>query len=109
MVIRFHLDENVDHAVAQGLRLRGIGVTTSSDAGLIGAADEVQLAFALAEQRVIVTHDRDLLRLHAAGIEQAGIAYCHLEARTIGEIIRQLCLMHDCLTAEEMRRQVEYL
>ena len=36
-MIRLHLDENVDHAVAHGLRLRGIDVTTSTDADLIGA------------------------------------------------------------------------
>jgi predicted nuclease of predicted toxin-antitoxin system len=89
--------------------LRAIDVTTSSDAGLIGAADEYQLAFALREQRVIVTHDRDLLRLHSIGVEHAGIAYCHLEARTIGEMIRHLCLMHDCLSEDEMRGKVEHL
>ena len=100
-MIRFHLDENVDHAAAQGLRQRGIDVTTSTDAGLIGATDEAQLAFALAEQRVLVTHDRDILRLHAAGAKHSGIAYCHLEARLIGEIIRNLCLINDCLTIEE--------
>ena len=30
-VIRYHLDENVDHAVAHGLRLRGLDVTTTTD------------------------------------------------------------------------------
>jgi hypothetical protein len=38
-VIRFHLDENVDLAIASGLRRRGIDVTTSKEAGLIGASD----------------------------------------------------------------------
>jgi hypothetical protein len=93
----------------QGLRLRGIDVTTSTDAGLIGAGDEAQLAFALTQQHVIVSHDRDLLRLHAAGVAHAGIAYCDLQARSIGDIIRHLCLMHDCLTADEVSGQVEYV
>jgi hypothetical protein len=35
--IRFHLDEHVDHAVADGLRRRGIAVTTTADADLLGA------------------------------------------------------------------------
>jgi predicted nuclease of predicted toxin-antitoxin system len=55
--MRFHLDENVDHAIADGLRRRAIDVTTSTDVGLLGAADESQVAFALEESRVIVTHD----------------------------------------------------
>ena len=46
--IKFHLDENVSNAIANGLRMRGIDVTTSPEAGLIGASDEQQLAFALA-------------------------------------------------------------
>jgi hypothetical protein len=38
--IRFHLDENVDSAVADGLRRRGVDVTMPNDVGLIGASDE---------------------------------------------------------------------
>ena len=55
MAIRFHLDENVDGTVANGLRLCGIDITTTRDAGLIGALDGEHLAFASAENRVIVT------------------------------------------------------
>ena len=39
-MIRFHLDENVHHGVARGLRLRGFDVTTTTDAGLLEATDE---------------------------------------------------------------------
>lgn len=109
MALRFHLDENVDHAIAQGLRLRGIDVTTTIDAGLVGRSDQHHIAFALPAKRVIITHDPDFLCLHAAGQEHSGIAYCHPQTRSIGEIIRYLCLMHDCLTPDEMQRQVEYL
>jgi Domain of unknown function (DUF5615) len=38
--IRFHLDENVSNAVAEGLRRRGIDVTTTSEQGLISVSDE---------------------------------------------------------------------
>jgi hypothetical protein len=44
--IRFHCDENVDPAVADGLRRRGINVTMPADAGLIGAGDDGHLAYA---------------------------------------------------------------
>ena len=63
MEIRFHLDENVNGAVANGLRLRGLDITTSKDADLIGAKDRVQLAFAQDKKRVLITHDDDLLNL----------------------------------------------
>ena len=47
--IRFHLDEHGNSAVADGLRRLGIDVTTTSDAGLLGADDTDHIAFALAE------------------------------------------------------------
>lgn len=52
--IRFHLDENVNSAVADGLRRRGVDVTATSEAGLIAASDEVQLEFAHEYQDRIV-------------------------------------------------------
>ena len=42
--IRFHLDENVDPAIATGLKRYGIHVTTSIDAGLLRVPDEHQVA-----------------------------------------------------------------
>ena len=53
--IRFHLDERVANAVAACLRRLGIDVTTTNDAGLRGATDPDQLAYANAEGRVIFT------------------------------------------------------
>jgi predicted nuclease of predicted toxin-antitoxin system len=57
--IQFHLDENVDPDIALALRRHGIDVTTSREMNLLGQPDEVQLAFACEQGRVIVTHDTD--------------------------------------------------
>ena len=57
--IRFHLDENVDPDVARALRRHGIDVTTSVEVGMLTTEDVAQLAYALEEGRVIVTHDAD--------------------------------------------------
>ncbi len=107
--IRFHLDENVDPAVAEGLRRRGADVTTSQEAGLLQSSDAQQLAFALAESRTIVTHDEDFLAVASQGAPHAGSAYCHQEFRSIGQIIAGLMLIRDCLSPEEMRNHVEFL
>jgi predicted nuclease of predicted toxin-antitoxin system len=107
--MRFHLDEHIDPAIASGLRLRGIDVTTTVDANLLSAPDEQHVEFALREDRVIFTNDADFLRLDAAAIDHPGIAFCARGTRTIGYIIRRLCLMHDCLESDEMRGRVEYL
>jgi hypothetical protein len=37
--IKFHLDENVRNAVAQGLKRRGIDVTTTPEKSLVGVFD----------------------------------------------------------------------
>lgn len=108
-MIRFHLDEHIHPAIATGVRVRGIDVTTAAEAGLLGANDEQHLAFATREQRVIVTHDSDFLVLHANGKPHAGIAFCHHEARSIGEIVAALVLMNECLTADEMQNRVEFI
>jgi Domain of unknown function (DUF5615) len=42
--IRFHLDENVDPAIGDGLRRRGADVTTTQGVGLTSASDEKQFA-----------------------------------------------------------------
>ncbi|RJP37077.1 MAG: hypothetical protein C4547_06300 [Phycisphaerales bacterium] len=107
--IRFPLDENVDPDVAHGLRRYGIDVSTTVASGLRTASDEVQLAFARNEQRVLVTHDVDFLDPHISGTDHPGIAFCKKTDRTVGQIIRQLILVYEVLTPGELAGQVEYL
>lgn len=107
--IRFHLDEHCPTAVAEGLRRRGINVTTTPEAGLQGALDTEHVAFALREGRVILTEDEDFLALHASGVSHAGITYCHQGTRSIGEIIRGLMLIWDVFEPHEMHNRVEWL
>ncbi len=71
-MIRFHLDQHVANAVAVGLRLRGIDVSTTHEAGLQEAEDSAHIAYALAEGRVIFTQDDDFVRHHHAGVHHAG-------------------------------------
>jgi hypothetical protein len=41
--IRFHLDENAHRAIADGLRRRGVDITTTPEAGLLNASDEAAI------------------------------------------------------------------
>lgn len=107
--IRVHLDENVDPAEADGLRRRGVDVTTTPQVGLMSASDEKQLEFALAEGRTLVTHDEDFLAFGKGGVTHSGIAYCHPPLHSIGQIISALLLIRDCMTPEEMKNHVELL
>lgn len=106
---RFHLDEHVAIAVAVALRKHGIDVTSTKEAGLIGADDSSQLEYARRQGRVIVTHDADYLRWHSRGIEHSGIAYRHEDARSTGQVVETLRLIYELLSPEEMAGRVEFL
>jgi predicted nuclease of predicted toxin-antitoxin system len=107
--IRFHLDESVASAVALGLRLRGIDVSTTVEERLISATDEQQLVFAAGQGRVLVTHDADFLRLHAGEHPHAGVVFCHQRDATVGALVRGLVLLSALLSPEEMVNHVEFL
>jgi hypothetical protein len=70
-----------------------VDAMTAAEANMLGTKDEQQLAFALREGRVIFTADDDFLRLHAAGVEHAGIVYAP-KRTSIGEIVRGLMLIY---------------
>jgi predicted nuclease of predicted toxin-antitoxin system len=107
--LRFHLDESCPQAIAEGLRRRGIDVTTSLDVSLIGASDEEQTAHALAEGRVIFTLDRDFLRINGSGNPHAGIVYCRQGKRGIGSIIQGLTEVWEVMEPDEMSNWLIYL
>jgi predicted nuclease of predicted toxin-antitoxin system len=107
--IRFHLDENCHRAIADGLRRRGVDVTTTPEVGLLNATDDEQLAYAFPLGRVIFTQDRDFLRLHAAGTPHPGIAYCDKDTKRIGQIIALLVLLWEVCEPEDMVNRVEFI
>ena len=107
--IRYDLDEHCDPAIATGLRLHGVEVTTTPEAGLLHARDEEHIAFGVATRRVIFTQDQDFLRLHAAGMEHRGIAFCDRQRRSIGQILAGLLLIWEVYQPEEMANRIEFL
>jgi hypothetical protein len=66
------------------------------------------LTFATKANCVIFSHDTDFLRIHASGVEHAGIVYTANRA-DVGKIIRNLKLIHDVMDSEEMRNHVEFI
>ena len=113
--IRFYLDEDIQsHALVAGLRARMADVLTSSEAGRNETDDDVQLAFATQEDRVVVTCNVvDFPRLHrevlAAGREHAGIVIVPQQRWQVGEIVRRLLALREELGAGKMRNRLEYL
>ncbi|WP_445634769.1 DUF5615 domain-containing protein [Nostoc sp. DSM 114161] len=98
--IRFHLDENVDPAIALGLRRYGIDVTTTNDVELRTQSDEIQLAFIQETQRILFTQDADFLIIASSRFDHPGISYCKKGTRSIGEIIETLVLIYEAIAPE---------
>ena len=107
--IRFPLGEHISNAVAQALGRRGIDVLTAAEAGLLGAPDAAYLEHAREQGRVVVTQDRDFLRLHHDRRPHAGIAYRGQGTRTTVQWITGLLLIHDVLETDDMVGKVEFI
>ncbi len=102
------------HALVAALRKHGLDVSTALEAGATAETDEQQLAFATAQGRVLYSHNvGDFCRLHAQwlshGQSHAGILLAHQEQFSVGERMRRILRMADCLSAEEMRNRLEFL
>ena len=84
-------DENIHPDVVSALRERRCDVTTVAEAGLGGAADDAVLRHAVAEGRVVCTHDSDFGSLAFQGDEPfVGIIYLrpgHIDPRFVLEMI----------------------
>ena len=107
--IKFHLDENCDPRIVAGLRLHGIDVTTAANAGLLHASDHEHLAWALDQERAILTQDADFLRMAAAGQKHPGILFYPDQGRSIGQVIRALHLFWELCEPAELADQVQYI
>jgi predicted nuclease of predicted toxin-antitoxin system len=76
---RLYMDEQFPKVVSQLLREMGHDVLTVQEAGKgnLGIPDEDVLAFAIGENRAVVTLNRDdFIRLHRSDSQHCGIIVC---------------------------------
>ncbi len=74
---RIYADEQFPRQVVQNLRSLGHDVLTVQEAGNTGLPDEDVLAFAISENRVVLTvNRRDFFRLHKLEPGHSGIIAC---------------------------------
>jgi hypothetical protein len=107
-----YLDEDVDVLVADLVQARGFDVVTTVGEGRLHQDDEAQLAFATAEQRVLLTHNRVhfeelATQYFAAGRSHAGIIIA--VRRSPYEIAHRILVLLDQVTADEMQNQIRYI
>lgn len=109
--IALYLDEDVDVLLVRLLRARGYAATTTQEAGNLGASDDQQLAYAVAHEMALLTHNRADFRLaqdrFQRGEEHAGIIIA--VRHPAHEIARRLLLILNAITADEMHNAVRYI
>ncbi|MBL8203016.1 MAG: DUF5615 family PIN-like protein [Blastocatellia bacterium] len=109
---RLHLNENLSPRLAEQLRKHGFDVTTSHEMDMLAEPDDVQLAFATAEQRAIVSFNvRDFAPLHdeyqAAGREHWGMIFSTQEPLNI--LFQRLLRLLNAVSAEDLKNQIRWL
>jgi hypothetical protein len=113
MAVSFYMDHNVPKAIAMGLRLRDVDVVTAWEDGCSALPDDDLLDRANELDRVLFTHDDDLL-IEAAhrqemGVTYAGVIYAPQLQLTIGRIVEDLEMIAKAGFPEELRDGLLFL
>jgi hypothetical protein len=114
-MVRLLADENFNNDILRGLRRRNpeIDIVRVQDVGLARADDPTVLAWAAAEGRIVVTHDRRTLATFAydrvrAGLPMPGVIEVS-RYLPIGQAIEELLLLVVATRDDEWDGQVRYL
>lgn len=108
--IQIYADEDVNLAIVEGLKRRGIHAYSCLDFGNKGLSDTQQLEFALKKHFVILTHDTDFLRLvHTEGLLHSGIIFVSQTKMSVGEVIRSIEYLVSIFQLEDMENHIEFL
>ena len=113
LIARLYFDEDADARLAEALRRCGYDVETTVEAGLLEASDEEQLAYAVSQQRALVTHNiKDFPGEHArwgeAGGKHLGIIILSGHS-TVGIWLRRMENLLNYFSAEELQNQLLFL
>jgi predicted nuclease of predicted toxin-antitoxin system len=108
--VRFYMDHNVQGAVVDALRVRGVDCLTAQEDGATTLNDDSLLARATALGRVLVTHDKDFFAIFetwwTAGRKLTGIVQSLPTQITIGQLIEDLHFIAEAAEPEEMQNSL---
>ena len=112
LFIELYLDEDVNVLVASLLQGRGFVAVTTRDEGQLQNSDAQQLAYAVNQQKTILTHNRadfeNLAQIYAeTGQTHYGIILAVRHPPY--ELVRRLMRILNHVTADEMENRVRYI
>jgi predicted nuclease of predicted toxin-antitoxin system len=111
-MLRLASDADVHGALLRGLRRRypGIDLVRVQDVLPEGTSDPEVLAWATAQNRVLITNDRNTMIAfayqHATDGEPTPGLVVTSNGQSIGSAIEQILLIIECMSEEEIRNQV---
>jgi uncharacterized protein with PIN domain len=111
-LILLYTDEDVHLKLARELRRRGVDAVAAVEAGTVGQPDDTQLAFAVSQQRTVLTFNvGDYVQLHARYLQGSLSHYGIVVSPqySIGETLRRVLKLYHSLSSEDMRNRLEYL
>ena len=113
LYVRLYCDEDVSAGIVANLRQRGFDILSARDTDRLHLDDDAQLAFAVAEQRALLTHNRyDFEQQHtrylAEGRQHCGIILAMRRPSDSAVVVRLLALLNS-VTGEEMINQLRYV
>lgn len=115
MTIKVYFDEDAQRdSLVASLRVRGVDLLTSGEAGMNGSSDPEQLEFATKQGRIFFSYNvGDFSALHIEYLQNekahAGIVLANQRQFGVGEQARRLLRLAGTLTAEEMQNRLEFL
>ena len=114
-MLRYAADENFNNDIVRGLLRRqpALDVMRVQDSEVAGADDPSVLAWAAAEQRLVLTHDVSTMTAHArrrvaAGLPMPGVLEVSRSV-SIGRAIDDLLLLAECSLPGEWEGQTIFL
>lgn len=114
-MMRFVADENFSRVIVRGLirRLPVLDIVRVQDVGLRGAGDPAILAWASANQRILLTHDINTITRYAGariaqGLDMPGVVVV-AHSCPIGQAIDDLVLLVEALRDDEWANRLWFI
>ena len=115
MTIQFQADADLNHAIVRATRRRepAISFTSAADANLEGVPDSEVLEMAAAQERILITHDRQTMPEHfrerlAQGKSSPGVLIVS-QFEPLGPVVETIVMIWAASITEEWRNQIRYL
>ncbi len=112
MKLKLFLDEDIHTGLAHALRQRGFDVVHAQDQKRKGISDSEQLAFAVQEERCLVTFNiRDFVLLHNQYVGQNKDHWGIIVSKQmpIGETLKRLLKKVGLATQADFKNRIDFL